>query len=110
MRKTLVILSGIFILVSAGLLDAQPTAVFERIRQATVYLMQVQLEGDLPIITCTGSGTLVNRSGLILTNAHFALPNAVCPGEALFVAFTLQSDQAPGPRFRAARGAWYGTR
>ncbi len=101
MRRILVLLSGILLLVAAGLLDAQPTAVLERIRKATVYLMQVQLEGDLPVITCTGSGTLVNRSGLILTNAHFVLPNTICPGEALFVAFTLQSNQAPVPRFRA---------
>ena len=102
MRRALVILlSGFVLLVAANLLGAQQTAIAERIRQATVYLMQVQLEGGTPVITCTGSGTLVDRSGLILTNAHFARPNAVCPGDALFVAFTVQPDQAPVPRFRA---------
>ena len=102
MRRSLVILlSGFVLLLGANLIGAQPMAIAERIRQATVYLMQVQLEGDLPVITCTGSGTLVDRSGLILTNAHFARPNAVCPGDTLFVAFTVNSDQAPVPRFRA---------
>lgn len=102
MRRPLVsLLFGILLLVGANLLGAQPTAIAARIRQATVYLMQVQLQGGTPVITCTGSGTLVDRSGLILTNAHFALPNAVCPGDTLFVAFTVQADQAPVPRFRA---------
>lgn len=100
-RRLVLLLSATALLLGAGLLRAQPTPVAERIRQATVYLMQVQLQGEVPVITCTGSGTLVDRSGLILTNAHFTLPNAVCPGDALFVAFTVQPEQAPVPRFRA---------
>ncbi len=80
---------------------AQPDADLERIRQATVYVMQVRLDGAAPVITCTGSGTVVGRNGLILTNAHFTQANATCPGDTLIVAFTLQEGQAPVPRFRA---------
>ncbi len=101
MRRLVVLLPVCLLLVAGGPLVAQPDAVTERIRQATVYILQVRLEGNTPVITCTGSGTVVDRSGLILTNAHFTQPNATCPGDALIVAFTIQGGQAPVPRYRA---------
>ena len=86
---------------TSPLARAQPESDLERIRQATVYIMQLRLDGAAPVITCTGSGTVIGRDGLILTNAHFTQANATCPGDALIVAFTLQGGQAPVPRFRA---------
>ena len=101
MRRLVALLPVFLLLVAGGPLVAQPDAVTERIRQATVYILQVRLEGNTPVITCTGSGTVVDRGGLILTNAHFTQSNATCPGDALIVAFTIQEGQAPVPRYRA---------
>ena len=80
---------------------AQPGSDSERIRRATVYLMQARLGGTVPVITCAGSGTVVGYNGLILTNAHFTRTSATCPGDTLIVAFSLQPGQVPVPRFRA---------
>ena len=91
----------LLLFLTSPLARAQPESDLERIRQATVYIMQLRLDGAAPVITCTGSGTVVGRDGLILTNAHFTQANATCPGDALIVAFTLQGGQAPVPRFRA---------
>ena len=91
----------LLLFLTSPLAQAQPESDLERIRQATVYIMQLRLDGAAPVITCTGSGTVVGRDGLILTNAHFTQANATCPGDALIVAFTLQGGQAPVPRFRA---------
>jgi hypothetical protein len=73
----------------------------ERIQRATVFVMQVVDVGDELQITCTGSGTVVNRSGLVLTNAHHTVPNAACPGDTLIIAFAIRPDEAPIPRYRA---------
>ena len=91
----------LLLFLTSPLARAQPESDLERIRQATVYIMQLRLDSAAPVITCTGSGTVVGRDGLILTNAHFTQANATCPGDALIVAFTLQGGQAPVPRFRA---------
>lgn len=73
----------------------------ERIQRATVFIMQAHAESDDLIVTCVGSGTIVHRSGIILTNAHHTLTNESCPGEILIVAFAAEIDSPPIPRYRA---------
>ncbi len=72
----------------------------ERIEQATVFIMQVT-SGTQPTITCVGSGTLVSRDGLILTNAHNTVQNRNCPGDTLIVALSVRIDEPPVPIYRA---------
>lgn len=83
--------------------EAQNTGTFdiERIQRATVFIMQARNVGDNLIVTCVGSGTLVSRDGLILTNAHNTVPNANCPGDTLIVALSIRFDEPPVPRYRA---------
>lgn len=73
----------------------------ERVQRATVFIMQAQIEGNNLVVTCIGSGTIVHRTGLILTNAHNTLPNATCPGEVILVAFATEEGTAPIPKYRA---------
>jgi hypothetical protein len=73
----------------------------ERIQRATVFVMQARIQGNTLIITCIGSGTVVHRTGLVLTNAHNTLSNPACPGDSLIVAFAPEPDAAPIPKFRA---------
>jgi len=79
----------------------QSTVDIEQIERATVYVMQVQDTGDDLFITCVGSGTIVSRDGLILTNAHNTLTDENCPGDALIIAVTVRKDYPPIPKFRA---------
>jgi S1-C subfamily serine protease len=93
------ILAFLFLLLSASYVIAQDD--LERIERATVFIMQAHAENDDLIVTCVGSGTIVHRTGLILTNAHHTLANDACPGEILIVAFAAQIDDPPIPRYRA---------
>src|SRR5215813_12551627 len=72
----------------------------ERVEQATVFIMQAT-SGTQPTITCIGSGTLVSRDGLILTNAHNTVTNRNCPGDTLIVALSVRLDEPPVPIYRA---------
>ncbi len=73
---------------------------FDRINRATVFILQTREFGD-DVITCVGSGTIVDASGLILSNAHNTVPNSQCPGTSLIVALIPGTDQPPIARFRA---------
>ncbi|MCB9451828.1 MAG: trypsin-like peptidase domain-containing protein [Anaerolineaceae bacterium] len=73
----------------------------ERIQRATVFIMQAENVGDELIVTCVGSGTLVSRDGLIITNAHNTLQDTACPGETLIVALTITPGEPPVPKYRA---------
>lgn len=73
----------------------------ERIQRATVFLMQARNVGSDLIVTCVGSGTIVSRDGLILTNAHATVRSRLCDGETLIVAFSVRVDEPPIPKYRA---------
>jgi S1-C subfamily serine protease len=72
-----------------------------RIRQATVFLMQAQRSGEALNITCFGSGTVVSRDGLVLTNAHTVVTGSSCPGDVILVALSAGDNAPPIPRYRA---------
>ena len=87
-----------------GVVTAQPipdTFDLQRIQSATVFVMQARDVGDDLVITCVGSGTVVSRDGLVLTNAHNTVPSTDCPGESLVIAMSGDADQPPIPEFRA---------
>ena len=90
------------ILVRFNAIDAQqPVFDLERIQRATVYVMQAQNVGDNLFITCVGSGTIVSRDGLVLTNAHNTVVSENCPGDTLVIALSVRLDEPPVPKFRA---------
>jgi S1-C subfamily serine protease len=74
----------------------------ERIQRATVFVMQARASGDQFIVTCVSSGTLVTRTGLILTNAHSIIPTNTCPGDTLIIALSTRLDEPPVPKYQAA--------
>lgn len=73
----------------------------DRIRRATVLIMQTQSTSTKPVITCVASGTLVSRDGLILTSAHSTVTSSDCPGTGLMVALSLDPDFAPVMTYQA---------
>ncbi|MFZ4814397.1 MAG: trypsin-like peptidase domain-containing protein [Phototrophicaceae bacterium] len=101
-RKFLLCLIGL-LLGRHAVVQAQTglEAQLNRIQQATVFIYQAENAQDDLFITCVASGTLVSRSGLILTNAHSTLPNAACPGDTLIIALAVDSNEPPIPVYRA---------
>lgn len=89
------------VLLSGRLAAAQETLDIERIQRATVFLMQARSVGGQLIITCVGSGTLVSRDGLILTNAHFVTQGTVCPGDRVIVGLSTRPGEPPVPVYQA---------
>lgn len=91
------------LLVTAGSLSSQQVAALdlEYIQRATVFIMQTRNVGNNLIISCVGTGTIVSRDGLILTNAHSTVSNTNCPGDTLVVALNVHLAEPPVPRFQA---------
>lgn len=73
----------------------------DSIMRATVFIMQTFDSGGQPVISCVGSGTLVSADGLILTNAHVALPSTTCRSDRIVIALTLRLDEPPIPTYTA---------
>jgi hypothetical protein len=71
------------------------------IKRATVFIMQTYQQGDQSVISCVGSGTLISADGLILTNAHVALPDQTCRADKLVIGITVELDQPPVPTYTA---------
>ncbi|MEP7285242.1 MAG: trypsin-like peptidase domain-containing protein [Chloroflexota bacterium] len=70
--------------------------------RATVSVTQVftNSRGQV-VISCVGSGTLVSVDGLILTNAHIALPSPNCRSDKLVISLTVRTDEAPVAKYYA---------
>jgi S1-C subfamily serine protease len=80
---------------------------------ATVQVRQIALASDPSSVVGWGSGTILSADGLILTNAHVAMPSAaglaiydhdptpVRDPAGLVVAVVDREDQPPVPRYRA---------
>lgn len=81
--------------------NAQETFDIERIQRATVFILQTREVAGSPIITCIGSGTIVSRSGLILSNAHNTVSNRNCNGDQLVIALSIRPDEPPVPTYYA---------
>ena len=73
----------------------------EVIKRATVFIMQTYQSRGQPVISCVGSGTLVSADGLILTNAHIALPSETCRSDTIVIAITVRLDEPPIPTYAA---------
>jgi S1-C subfamily serine protease len=73
----------------------------EYIQRATVFIMQARNVGDNLIISCVGTGTIVSRDGLVLTNAHNTVASTNCPGETIIIALNVNLNEPPVPRFQA---------
>lgn len=73
----------------------------ERIQRATVFIMQASTINNELLINCVGSGTIISRDGLILTNAHNTVPNRSCPGETLIISLSVRLNEPPVPIYRA---------
>jgi hypothetical protein len=90
-----------FLLPALSLNAQSLTFDMERIQRATVFIMQTRNVGDDLIVTCVGSGTIVSRDGLILTNAHNTVQGDTCPGDTLVIALSPRLNEPPVPRYRA---------
>ncbi len=85
------------------LASAQQTAAvnIERLQGATVLVIQAREISNALVETCVGSGTLIWRDGLILTNAHIVAQSLICNGDRLLIAISKRLDEPPVPSFRA---------
>ena len=101
MRLRLWIVLAALLVVALGS-HAQDTRFdLDRIQRATVFIIQTQTTGGRAITTCVGTGTIVDRSGLIASNAHNTVPNPDCPGDELIIALSIDPDDPPTPTYRA---------
>ncbi|MBN1562493.1 MAG: trypsin-like peptidase domain-containing protein [Anaerolineae bacterium] len=73
----------------------------DSIKRATVFIMQTYESRGEPVISCVGSGTLISEDGLILTNAHVALPSETCRSDTLVISVTTRLDEPPIPTYTA---------
>jgi S1-C subfamily serine protease len=71
-------------------------------QRATVLITQLtRTPAGQPVISCTGSGTLVSPDGLILTNAHIARGSTRCKTDQLLISLISRLGEPPVPTYYA---------
>lgn len=75
---------------STSLAPAMSASVAE-LAESTVQI--IMLSGDTPL--CSGSGTIIDDLGTILTNAHVIEPGGNCPYDRIGIAITSDAGQPP---------------
>ncbi len=73
----------------------------DRIKRATVFIYQAKSVNNALLIKCVSSGTLISADGLIITNAHSALPSQQCDGDQLIISLNVDLAEPPIPKYRA---------
>lgn len=73
----------------------------DRLQRATVAVIQGESVNGQWIRRCIGSGTIIDRQGLIATNAHNTAPNLECPGDTIFIAVNVDNESPPIVKYRA---------
>ncbi|MEM9516257.1 MAG: serine protease [Actinomycetota bacterium] len=81
----------------ATTVEAVPEATPDELSRSVVQIIAVTPDG-----ACTGSGTIIDESGVILTNSHVTAQTSVCPWEDLLIATVDTPDLPPQVLFTGA--------
>lgn len=76
---------------------SQPEATPDDLARSVVQILAVTPDG-----ACTGSGTIIDASGVILTNSHVTARTSQCPWEELLIATVDTPDLPPQVLFTGA--------
>ncbi len=79
-----------------------PTTIAEATSAGELARSVVQIVATFPDGTCTGSGTIIDSSGLILTNSHVVTRSEICPWDELLIATVDTPDLPPRVLFTGA--------
>lgn len=105
MRGALRIIRVMLIVIVAGMLLGQASLALTRderraIMKSSVLILPLKIEnGDVVNVPWSGSGTIIDKNGLILTNYHVVQETG--DWDVLGILVTSRSDQKPEPTFLA---------